>query len=160
MLWEEFSSVLLLPPCGKFEDLYIYINAVNCYWTQKQERSKKICLGCFLRVNWPGWIGGVCHVPAPPLWSLHKTAVQYQPYSNAWKPLRITADPVLDGTGLLQSLWKRKSCIHGLCCCLLLLLVVFSKHLQPCSGKAESCLLSLLPSIRHLIKGSAGKVEE
>lgn len=25
MLWEEFSSVLLLPPCGKFEDLYIYI---------------------------------------------------------------------------------------------------------------------------------------
>lgn len=50
-LWEEFSAVLLLPPCGKFEDQYIHFNAVDCYWTQKQERSNKSALRCFLRAN-------------------------------------------------------------------------------------------------------------
>lgn len=109
MLWEEFSSVLLLPPCGKFEDLYIRFNAVDCYWTQKQERSKKICLGCFLRVNWPGWIGSVCHVPAPPLvFTLSCCAVPAL-LQHLEIPQDNSKSCVLDGTGLLQSLCQKKT---------------------------------------------------
>lgn len=57
MLWEEFSSVLLLPPGGKFEDRYAHFNAVDCYWTQKQESSKENLSGVFSEGQfWPGWI--------------------------------------------------------------------------------------------------------
>jgi len=47
MAWEEFSSVLLWPRGGKFEDQYARFNAVGCGWTQKRERCKKSFLRCF-----------------------------------------------------------------------------------------------------------------
>lgn len=62
---------------------------------------------------------------------------------------------VLDGTGLLQSLCERKTCVHSL-----QLLVLFCRELQPCSGEARSCLALLLPSTGHLIRGFTGKVQE
>lgn len=141
MLWEEFSSVLLLPPCGKFEDPYIHFNAVNCYWTQKQERSKKICLGCFLRVT--GWAGlEVFARSLPHLSGLYiKLLCSTSPIAMPGNPSGYQQMLCL---GLLQSLCKGRASIHSLCCCLLLL-VLFSKHLQPALERPRAACCHCYP---------------
>lgn len=143
MLQEEFSSVLLLPPCGKFEDQYIRFNAVDCSWMQKQERSKKIFLGCFLRGLWQ-------RLPCAHPSSLRCTlsccaAPALLQFLEVHQDTRTS--PALDGTGLLQRPFLPSACVRGkLLYPQPLLLPVppgsslLRVYLQIRCGKAESCL--------------------
>lgn len=152
MLWEEFSSVLLLPRCGKFEDQYIGFNAVDCYWTQKQERSKESALRCFLRGN-SGRAGPEVLLPAfamylPLLSGLYiKLLCSNSPIAMPEIRQDTRRSPALGGTGLLQCLFLPSACVEENLYQWPLLLpvtpgssLVLHVYLQPCCGKAKSCL--------------------